>query len=70
MEVINKIGTFIAGLGLVAIIAGLFNKVPRALQWMDNWGESWAWIIKLGMVSIGAFCWFISRPRADDFGTR
>lgn len=66
MELINKLAAFIVALGIFAMIAGLLNRVPVALQWLYTYGEPTAWILKTGIISVGAFLWFISRGRADD----
>ncbi len=66
MNVMGKIASFIAILGLVAAIADWINKVPKVLQWMDLWGATVSWLIKIAIVALGCLLWFISRPRAND----
>jgi cytochrome b561 len=55
---IKKIGSFVAVLGLLAIVFGFFNRVPKILMWMYEWGEGAAWAIKIGLVVVGAALYF------------
>lgn len=56
---IQKIGTFLFVIGLIAIIMNFFNYVPKLLMWIYNWGEGPAWAIKIALVVVGAALWFI-----------
>lgn len=65
---IQKIGSFLLIIGLLAIIMNFFNYVPKLLMWIYNWGEGPAWAIKIGMVVVGAILWFLgsrSQPRTE-----
>ena len=55
----KSIGSILFIYGLLAIIMNFFNAVPRLLQWIYNWGEETAWIIKIAFVVIGGVLWFI-----------
>ncbi len=66
MRFISNFASVIAILGLVAIIAGLFNRVPNVLKWIDRWGEVTSWFIKIALVAGGGLLWFIARPRASN----
>jgi hypothetical protein len=66
MNFLSKLASFIAIFGLVAVVAGLINRVPRVLQWIDMWGTTTSWLIKIALVAGGGLLWFISRPRAGN----
>jgi len=66
MSFINKLASFTSILGLVAIVAGLFNRMPNILKWMDRWGDYTSWLIKIGLVAGGGLMWFVTRPRGLD----
>lgn len=57
----RKIGTTIFILGVLAIALNFVNMVPRVLMWIYTWGEATAWIIKIGVVALGAILYFIGR---------
>lgn len=50
----KKIGGYIALFGVLAIVLPFFNLQLRLLGWIDNWGETVSWVIKLGLIVVGA----------------
>ncbi|MCW3466712.1 hypothetical protein [Chitinophaga nivalis] len=56
----QKIGAYIAILGLLAIVMNFFNYVPRLLVWIYQWGNGVAWGIKIGLVVFGAALYLLS----------
>lgn len=57
----QKIGSFLIVTGLLSIVAGFFNRVPKILMWMYKWGDSTAWAIKIGLLVLGAVLYMMSR---------
>ena len=57
----KKIGSFMAVIGIAAIIFGFIERVPRLLAWIYNWGETAAWAIKIGLVVVGAALYFMDK---------
>ncbi len=55
----KRIGSYMAIIGLVAIVMNFLDKVPTLLMWIYNWGDTVAWIIKIGLVVIGGALWFL-----------
>lgn len=49
----KNIGGAIAFFGILAIVFGFLDRVPKILTWIYNWGETTAWIIKIGLVVVG-----------------
>jgi len=49
----KKIGGYIAIFGVLAIALPYFNLQLRFLGWIENWGETVAWAIKLGIIVVG-----------------
>lgn len=62
----RKIGTYMAFFGVFAIILGLINRVPTILMWIYNWGETTAWIIKIGLVVVGAILFFLGGSNEEE----
>lgn len=57
----RKIGSFMAIFGVLAIVLGFLNRVPSILVWIYNWGETTAWIIKIGLIVGGAILYFMDK---------
>lgn len=53
--------------GLFAIILNFVDRVPTLLMWIYNWGETPAWIIKIGLVVVGAILYFAGpKPAVEE----
>ncbi len=63
---IKKIGSFVAILGILAIAFGFFDRVPKLLMWMYQWGEGAAWAIKIGLVVIGSAMYFLGGKQEQE----
>ena len=62
----KPIGSLLFILGAVASIFGLIGRVPILLSWINGWGESTAWVIKIGFMILGAALYMMgARKKAD-----
>ncbi len=50
----KSIGSFLVILGLAAIVFDFMDRVPTILSWMYDYGNTTAWVIKIGLVVVGA----------------
>lgn len=50
----KSIGSFMVIIGVLAIVLNFFDRVPKILVWIYEWGEGVAWIIKIALVVVGA----------------
>ena len=50
----KQIGSIMFIFGAMATITGFMNSVPKLLVWIYNWGDTTAWIIKIGLIVAGA----------------
>ena len=57
----QNIGSTLAILGILAIFLDFFNRVPKVLAWIYNWGDGVAWGIKIALVVVGGVLWLIGR---------
>lgn len=57
----QNIGSTLAILGILAIFLDFFNRVPKVLAWIYNWGDGVAWGIKIAFVVVGGVLWLIGR---------
>jgi len=55
----SKIGGYIAIFGIASIILSFFNYNLKILMWIDNWGETTGWIIRIGLIVVGAVLFFM-----------
>ena len=62
----RKVGSFMALIGLAAIVLNFFGFVPKILIWIYEWGEGVAWAIKIGLVVVGAALYFMGAPKASE----
>ena len=61
----RSIGSFMALLGIAAIVMNFLDRVPRLLMWIYEWGEGVAWAIKIGLVVVGGALYFFG-PKSDE----
>lgn len=45
--------------GVLAIVLNFFDRVPSLLMWIYSWGDTTAWVIKIGLVVVGAILFFM-----------
>lgn len=51
--------------GLLAIVLNFVDRVPTLLMWIYNWGDTTAWVIKIGLVVVGAVLYFMGGASAS-----
>jgi hypothetical protein len=61
----RNIGSFMALLGIAAIVMNYLDRVPRLLMWIYNWGDTVAWAIKIGLVVVGGALYFLG-PKDEE----
>ena len=59
----QNIGSTLAILGILAIFLDFFNRVPKVLAWIYNWGDGVAWGIKIALVVVGGALWLTGRKQ-------
>ena len=62
----QKTGGYIAFFGIFAIILKFFDRVPRLLSWIYNWGETVGWVIMIGLVVIGGGLYFLGKKKNEE----
>lgn len=45
--------------GALSIVLYFINYNLRILLWIDNWGDTIGWVIRIGLVVVGALLYFI-----------
>ncbi|WP_291912192.1 hypothetical protein [Chitinophaga sp. CB10] len=62
----QRIGSFLVIIGLLSIVAGFFNYVPKVLIWIYQWGEPVAWAIKIGLIVVGGVLYMMSNKSSEE----
>ncbi len=65
----KSIGSTLAFLGAFAIVLNFLDRVPTVLAWIYNWGDTVAWIIKIGLIVVGGALWFMANKQEGDPST-
>ncbi len=62
----NALKSKISGFGGVAVLIGFvsialsfFKYDLRVLMWIDSWGGTMAWVIRIGLIVVGLSVYFI-----------
>ncbi len=63
---ISKIGSFMATIGLLAIVLNFLDMVPKLLAWIYLWGDAIAWVIMIAITVVGGILWFFGRSAATE----
>ena len=58
-------GLYLMLAGVATILLNLFGFEFRVLMWIDNWGETVGWAIRIGAIVIGAPLFFLGH-KADN----
>jgi hypothetical protein len=58
---LKKAGSYMALLGIFAIVLNFMDRVPKLLMWIYMWGDTVAWIIKIGLVVVGGALFFFTK---------
>ncbi len=59
-EKLGQFGGFLALMGVVSIILHFFNYELRLLMWIDLWGTTVAWAIRIGLIVVGLLLMFLT----------
>lgn len=62
----KRLGAYIALFGLAAIILPYFDRQLSVLSWIDNWGTTVSWAIKLGLIIVGSFLFFKVKSKPEE----
>ncbi|WP_299705436.1 hypothetical protein [uncultured Pontibacter sp.] len=55
------IGLFLLIIGLASVVLGFLDYNSLLLNWVDNWGESIGWGIRIGATALGGLLYFVYR---------
>jgi hypothetical protein len=62
---LGKGGLLIAALGIMSIILSIFNYNIRLLAWIDLWGNTMGWVIRILLIVGGGALFFLFGNELD-----
>jgi hypothetical protein len=60
---LKSIGGYMFFFGIGSIILNFLNMEFMILSWIDNWGVSVGWMIRIGLAVVGGALWVIGRKQ-------
>lgn len=63
---LGKTGLIIAAMGVVSIVLSFFNYNIRLFSWVDAWGNTTGWIIRIILILGGGALFFFFGNYDDD----
>lgn len=55
---LGKAGLLIGAMGIMSIVLSIFNYNIRLLAWVDVWGPTMGWVIRIVLILGGAALFF------------
>ena len=62
---ISSAGGFLFLLGIASIVMYFIGFVPKILVWIDMWGETIGWVIRIGITVLGGLLFLVSTKMKD-----
>jgi hypothetical protein len=62
----KTIGTYLAIFGIGSIVLYFFNMQFSLLMWIDEWGETTGWAIRIGMIVVGLVLFLIGKNQEEE----
>lgn len=63
---IGKGGLLLAAMGVISALLSIFNYNIRLLAWVDLWGDTMGWVIRVVLIIAGGALFFLfGREEAD-----
>ncbi|PTX63004.1 hypothetical protein C8N46_102405 [Kordia periserrulae] len=62
----KQIGMYLAIFGIGSIVLYFFDMQFKILTWIDEWGETTGWAIRIGMIVLGAILFFIGKSKEEE----
>ena len=61
----KSLGMYLALGGIISIVLNYMDRNLSILMWIDNWGETTGWAIRIGLVVVGAAL-FLLMPAGEE----
>ena len=61
----QKLGGYMFFFGVGSIILDFLNMEFIILSWIDQWGATVGWSIRIGLAVVGGILWLVGRRQAQ-----
>jgi len=62
----RTIGTYMALAGVISSVLLLLDRNLTILMWIDNWGETTGWVIRIGLIVVGLVLLFLGKGDEEE----
>ncbi|HBU77702.1 MAG TPA: hypothetical protein DEF18_06330 [Muricauda sp.] len=52
-------GLVLAAMGLISVLLSIFNYNIRLLAWIDSWGTTMGWVLRVVLILAGGALFFL-----------
>jgi len=52
-------GLVLAAMGLISVLLSIFNYNIRLLAWIDSWGTTMGWVLRVVLILAGGVLFFL-----------
>lgn len=59
-------GLVLAAMGIISALLSIFNYNIRLLAWIDLWGSTMGWVLRIVLVLAGGALFFLFGKAEDD----
>jgi hypothetical protein len=61
MQAAGSFGKWLLFFGIGSLVLNLISMEFIILAWIDLWGPETGWLIRMGMIGVGAILWIASK---------
>ena len=69
MEIIKSklgsIGLLLAAMGVMSIVLSIFNYNIKLLAWVDIWGPTMGWVVRIALILGGGALFFLFNNKEE-----
>lgn len=65
-EKAGSLGSLMAIVGIISSVLSFFNYNLRILMWVDLWGTTVGWIIRIALIVVGAALFFMFGASSEE----
>ncbi|MDR2012474.1 MAG: hypothetical protein LBQ20_05425 [Rhodanobacter sp.] len=64
----KQLGGYLFFFGVGSIVLNFLNMEFRILSWIDSWGVTVGWLIRIGLALVGGILWFFGNKSEKPTG--
>ena len=63
---LGSIGLLLAAMGVMSIVLSIFNYNIKLLAWVDIWGPTMGWVVRIALILGGGALYFLFNNSNDE----